>query len=107
MNELKTLQEEEMTVKILNILAWQQNITNQGFNYTGEKDWALNKIRGLLQESFTLGIMKGVEVVEGVVPEEKKGTGELLTDESVYTQGYNNYRYEFISNLNKLKQELK
>lgn len=29
---------------LLSILAYQQTITNQGINYNGEKDWALNKI---------------------------------------------------------------
>ena len=47
---------DEMTVKILDILAWQQNITNQGFNYTGEKDWALNRIRDLLSEAYNRGV---------------------------------------------------
>lgn len=35
---------EKDTAEILKILAWQQVITSQGATYTGEKDWALNKI---------------------------------------------------------------
>lgn len=42
---------EWVTNEILKILAYQQTITNQGINYTGEKDWALNKIKSLLSQS--------------------------------------------------------
>lgn len=43
---------EEITGKIVNILAYQAVITAQGENYTGEKDWALNKLRDLFKEEL-------------------------------------------------------
>lgn len=43
----ETKQKEELICKIINILAYQQTITNQGINYTGEKDWALNRLLSL------------------------------------------------------------
>lgn len=41
---------DELVAKILQILSWQQVITNQGTNYTGEKDWALNQILNLISQ---------------------------------------------------------
>lgn len=43
------MQKEELIAKIIDILSYQQVITNQGTNYTGEKDWALNKILELIE----------------------------------------------------------
>lgn len=53
MTNLQTLREQELAeniADILNILAYQAVITSQGTNYTGEKDWALNKILNLIAE---------------------------------------------------------
>lgn len=48
---MKTIHDEEkLTAQIINILSYQQSITNQGTNYQGEKDWALNKIKELVNE---------------------------------------------------------
>lgn len=46
---------EESKVKIIDILSYQHSISQQGVNYTGEKDWALNKIIELLQEAYNKG----------------------------------------------------
>jgi len=46
----------DYTPKILDILAYQQVITNQGENYTGEKDWALNKLKSLIAESIAQAV---------------------------------------------------
>lgn len=43
---------EEITGKIVNILAYQAVITAQGESYTGEKDWALNKLIELFHQQL-------------------------------------------------------
>lgn len=51
----KTMEERgELVLKILDILAFQAGITAQGWNYTGEKDWALNKILNLIDSESHL-----------------------------------------------------
>ena len=54
----KRLEDSTLTPKILDILAYQQVITNQGENYTGEKDWALNKLKSLISESIAQAVAK-------------------------------------------------
>ena len=62
-------------------------------------------------KSHTLGIQKGIEMVEGVVPEET----EILSSELIeynkrqvhIDHGYNSFRKDILSNIDKLKQELK
>lgn len=64
---MKTIHDEDkITAEILKILAYQQVITNQGTNYQGEKDWALNKIKGLLTEVR----LKTIDEAIGCVPKE-------------------------------------
>ena len=43
---------QELIPKIINILSYQKSITDQGVNYTGEKDWALNKILELIENQI-------------------------------------------------------
>jgi len=47
-----------MKQEILKILTYQQTITNQGINYTGEKDWALNKLLKLFESEVDLAVSK-------------------------------------------------
>lgn len=56
-------EKQKITAEIINILSYQQVITNQGINYTGEKDWALNKILALLDKT----IKSKLEAVEGEI----------------------------------------
>ena len=61
----------DYTPKILDILAYQQVITNQGENYTGEKDWALNKLKSLIAESIAQAeqeMLKRVEEMRDAPP---------------------------------------
>lgn len=53
-----------MEEKILKILAHQQVITNQGINYTGEKDWALNELLKLNKSEINLAVSKEREEKE-------------------------------------------
>ena len=53
----------DYTPKILDILSYQQVITNQGENYTGEKDWALNKLKSLIADSITQAVAEERERV--------------------------------------------
>lgn len=52
MKQLIEEQREKDIAEILKILSWQQVITSQGVAYTGEKDWALNKILDWHKQSF-------------------------------------------------------
>lgn len=54
---------EKEKVEILNILAYQKAITDQGISYTGEKDWALNKILKLREQS----LLQLLEIARGEV----------------------------------------
>ena len=54
----------DYTPKILDILAYQQVITNQGENYTGEKDWALNKLKSLIADSIAQAEQEMLDRVE-------------------------------------------
>ena len=49
--ETKEGWKEVMIPKIIDILSHQKSITDQGSYYTGEKDWALNKILDLLHQT--------------------------------------------------------
>ncbi len=60
---LPDTEKQKISAEIINILSYQQVITNQGINYTGEKDWALNKILALLDKT----IKSKLEAVEGAV----------------------------------------
>lgn len=56
---------EEITGKTVNILAYQAVITAQGENYTGEKDWALNKLRDLFKEELQKALeIQAIEIRE-------------------------------------------
>ena len=46
---------DKLVSDILSILTFQAGITAQGWNYTGEKDWALNKILKLVDEAYKQG----------------------------------------------------
>lgn len=52
--ELKEQDREELISEIIKILSWQQVITNQGYSYDGEKDWALNKILSLIDKTVQM-----------------------------------------------------
>lgn len=48
--------EDKLTCQIIDILKYQQVITNQGIFYMGEKDWALNKIKNLIQSEVNIAL---------------------------------------------------
>jgi hypothetical protein len=52
---------KQYTSKIVHILAYQATITAQGENYTGEKDWALNKILKLMEDYARQQVQEAVE----------------------------------------------
>lgn len=54
---------EEITGKIVNILAYQAVITAQGESYTGEKDWALNKLTQLFHHQLQKARQHELEVL--------------------------------------------
>lgn len=59
--------EDKLTCQIIDILKYQQVITNQGIFYMGEKDWALNKIKNLIQSEINLALSnRNKEIVEKI-----------------------------------------
>lgn len=76
---------EWVTNEILKILAYQQQITNQGINYTGEKDWALNKIKSLLSQSEQRVRKEMVEKIKQT--QEQYYSLDKKTKERVYSGG--------------------
>jgi len=60
------LEDTTLTPKILDILSYQHAITSQGENYTGEKDWALNKLKSLIAESIHQALAEERERVVGI-----------------------------------------
>lgn len=90
---------QKYTPKIIDILAYQQTITNQGNNYTGEKDWALNKIVELIDLAIAERDREVVEMINKFIEEayfhaESSGwsannlrTGEPIKD--FHTPSYN------------------
>lgn len=107
MNELKTLQEEEIAKYKEEFIAYN-NIPYATVERNGipcnAGSYHIFALEEAIQKSFTLGLMKGVEMVEGVVPKERSmiGTGTYQADNY-----YNDCRSEILSNITKLKQELK
>lgn len=81
---------EEITGKIINILAYQAVITAQGENYTGEKDWALNKLTKLigqeLQKAREQAYKDGArDVQDFAISEIMKRAGQLRDDITFFT----------------------
>lgn len=71
MPHLTEQRKEELVPKIINILAYQQSITNQGINYSGEKDWALNKILALFETELAQALTNKVEEIRGEIENNK------------------------------------
>ena len=63
------LEDTTLTPKILDILSYQHAITSQGENYTGEKDWALNKLKSLIAESINQARAEERERVGKIIEE--------------------------------------
>lgn len=103
MNELKTLQEEkellqnhgEKRIRDLSDYRFASEEARLGIIHI-----VRHEIMKAFEKAHTLGMMKGVELVEGVVPEE--AYVEIQSD-----SGFNQCRSEILSNITKIKQELK
>jgi hypothetical protein len=66
-------QKAKYTPQIVDILAYQAVITAQGSAYTGEKDWALNKILALIEATHKSAIEECVRVAESRRPDYPMG----------------------------------
>jgi len=87
--------ENKITAKIIDILSYQQSITNQGINYQGEKDWALNKIKELISNNAEYIREKTIDECIACV------RGDYSDKVSYFA--HNSYKLETITNLNNLK----
>jgi hypothetical protein len=107
MTDIKTLQEEFVQKK--------RNEFNADFLYL-EGDYTewnkdcywqiMDKFESSLKEAYTLGMMKGVELVEGVVPEKEIAQfGRENSWQMEHAGGFNKCRSEILSNITRLKQE--
>ena len=74
---------QKYTPKIIDILAYQQTITNQGNNYTGEKDRALNKI---------------VELIDLAIAERDKQMVEMIKSKGIFV-GENRHLNNYINDI--------
>lgn len=106
MNELKTLQEEGD--KLFDEISFEDLMQLIDFSGDNDEPYRIacdNKIKAFIQQerqkSFTLGMMKGVEMVEGVIRENQKGT---FTDDAGHDCWYVD---SLLLDVAKLKQELK
>lgn len=134
MTDLKTLQEEIVQIESLIKVVSDTDIldTPDVEDFYRNEDRIINgshidnawealalkgKIGELLQKSYTLGMMKGVEMVEGVMPEKEEtnypkydGTDtpeDFRNTDCKLVQGWNMCHSEILSSITKLKQELK
>ena len=98
MNELKTLQEDFREYFDKTLKPKKETMKNL------DRELCVNA----LEKAYTLGMMKGVEAVEGVVPREMLivcvPNDEWKLKAKEY---YNKCRSEILSNITKIKQELK
>ena len=107
MNELKTLQEEEKSSIVGGIVMVCGNVYNENKKEITKEvgDYILYVVEQERQKSNTLGMMKGVEMVEGVVKEmDKFGCADLYSqpdDDELILQS------KLLALLENLKQELK
>lgn len=74
---------EKEKIEILNILAYQKAITDQGISYTGEKDWALNNILKLREQS----LLQLLEIARGEVEYKLKDSAPANYSEDDYNAG--------------------
>jgi len=80
-NMLTDTEKQKIIAEIIDILSYQQVITNQGINYTGEKDWALNKILALLDKTIKEAYEKGKkDVLENKLCDGKHPKGGCLLE---------------------------
>lgn len=100
---MKTIHnEDKITAKIINILSYQQSITNQGINYQGEKDWALNKIKELISSNSEYIREKTIDECIACVPSKIDSSDEW----DVAFNDFNTCREQTITNLNNLKNNV-
>jgi len=96
---MKTIHDEEkITAQIVDILSYQQSITSQGVNYRGEKDWALNKIKELVNDIR----QKTIDECMACVPEKLIYSEEERPISEI--DCLNSCREEFITKLEQLKK---
>lgn len=101
MNELKTLQEEEKSSIVGGIVMVCGNVYNENKKEITKEvgDYILYVVEQERQKSNTLGMMKGVEMVEGVVARER----DTWAKESIGDKALQSLEMALV----KLKQELK
>ena len=87
---------EQLKGKIVNILAIQAGITAQGWDYEGEKDWALKQINTLIDKALTQYSDTLREKIEGM---KKEMVSVQESDEDYnrhgnreFTRGWNHIR---------------
>lgn len=120
MNELKTLQEEEKSSIVGGIVMVCGNVYNENKKEITKEvgDYILYVVEQERQKASTLGLKKGVELVEGVVPEDARTKPKVKYDKEgeiksynfvnhSQDKGFNKCREQILSNITKLKQELK
>lgn len=111
MKQLIEEQKKEKDVaEILKILAWQQVITSQGAAYTGEKDWALNKILDWHKQSFKQFIdellVKLEEKIKVIEKRQRDFTNDPLHPFNAHLLGTKDALKGQISHLKELKEEI-
>lgn len=117
MNELKTLQEEkellqnhgEKRIRDLSDYRFASEEARLGIIHI-----VRHEIMKAFEKAHTLGIMKGVELVEGVLDKEPAPSLDIYLDkvkngnkDDMYDYGVKLTRDMYLSNITKLKQELK
>lgn len=90
---------EKDVAEILKILAWQQVITSQGATYTGEKDWALNKILDWQKQSLK-------QFIDWLVEREEKNIVHLRVDRDFLTE-WNDAKQDTVDYLKKIRKQVK
>lgn len=104
MKQLIEENQEKDIAEILKILSWQQVITSQGATYTGEKDWALNKILNWHKQSLK-------QFIDGLIEREEKsdmetGFNAQYNDQFFEAKGFHRAKLETILHLKKLKEQM-
>ncbi len=118
--QLKTLQEEEKAIIIGGIVMTCGNTFDENGKEMSARlgDYICYVVEQERQKFHTLGLMKGVELVEGVVPEDARTKPKVKYDKEgeiksynfvnhSQDKGFNKCREQILSNITKLKQELK